>query len=206
MHAAGTGGFSHSGTEAIRAAAHLPLLAGAGSRLNLGLPLALIAALASWFLLRRTPFGLELRAVGSSESTARAVGIPVGRRVAQVMFLAGGLAALGGAAMILGGGTDFRYPENYRDPYGFDGIAIALIGAGHPLGVAAAAALFGALRAGAVRLGDPEVGLHRSWPEIAQGIAVVLVAGQRLLAGVWRLPLRRAKRSALPQPKLQGAP
>ena len=37
--------------------------------------------------------------------------------------------------MILGGATDFRYPENYRDPYGFDGIAIALIGAGHPLGV-----------------------------------------------------------------------
>ncbi|HUB06486.1 MAG TPA: ABC transporter permease [Myxococcales bacterium] len=201
LHASGSQGFSHSGTEVVRASAHLPLLAGAGSRLNAGLPLAAAGALAVWWLLRRTPFGLELRAIGSSEPTARAVGIPVGRRISQVMAVAGGLAALGGAMMILGGGTDFRYPENYRDPYGFDGIAIALIGAGNPFGVAAAAALFGTLRAGAVRLQDPEIGLHRSWPEIAQGVAVVLVAGQLLLRGLWRWPLRFARK-----PAAAGAP
>jgi simple sugar transport system permease protein len=192
LHAAGTAGFSHSGTEVVSASAHLPLLAGVESRLNLGYPLALTLALACWWLLRRTPFGLELRAIGASEATARTVGIPLGRRLNQVMALAGGLAALGGAAMILGGATDFRYPENYRDPYGFDGIAIALIGAGHPLGVVAAAALFGSLRAGAVRLQDPEIGLHRSWPDIVQGVAVVLVAGQLLLRRLWRWPLRKA--------------
>ncbi|MHB8418945.1 MAG: ABC transporter permease [Myxococcales bacterium] len=194
LHASGSAGFSHSGTEAVRASAHLPLLAGAGSRLNAGLPLAALGVLAAFWLLRRTPFGLELRAIGSSSETARAVGVPVGRRLSQAMALAGACAALGGAMMILGGGTDFRYPENYRDPYGFDGIAVALIGAGHPFGVAAAAVLFGVLRAGAVRLQDPEVGLHRSWPEIAQGVAVVLVAGQGLLRFAWRWPLERARR------------
>jgi general nucleoside transport system permease protein len=190
LHAAGTAGFSHSGTEVISASAHLPLLAGIESRLNFGYPLALAVAVACWWLLRRTPFGLELRAIGASEATARTVGIPIGRRLNQIMALAGALAALGGAMMILGGATDFRYPENYRDPYGFDGIAIALIGAGNPLGVVVAAALFGALRAGAVRLQDPEIGLHRAWPDIVQGVAVVLVAGQLLLRGVWRWPLR----------------
>jgi simple sugar transport system permease protein len=193
LHAAGIAGFSHSGTEVISATAHLPLLAGEASRLNLGYPLALGAAVACWWLLRRTPFGLELRAIGASEPTALAVGIPVGRRLSQAMALGGALAALGGATMILGGATDFRYPENYRDPYGFDGIAVALIGAGHPFGVVATAALFGALRAGAVRLQDPEVGLHRAWPDIVQGVAVVLVAGQLLLRKLWRWPLRRAE-------------
>ena len=199
LHAAGTGGFSHSGTEAVRAAAELPLLAGAESRLNAGVFLALGAAAAVAFLLRRTPFGLELRAIGASPETARSVGIPVGRRTMQAMALGGGLAALAGAAMILGGGTDFRYPENYRDPYGFDGIAVALIGAGHPLGVVLTAALFGVLRAGAVRLQDPAIGLHRSWPDIAQGVAVVFVAGQWRLRGLWRLPRslwRRARAEA----------
>jgi simple sugar transport system permease protein len=195
LHASSAAGFSHSGTEVVSASAHLPLLAGIQSRLNLGYPLALLIAIGCWWLLRRTPFGLELRAIGASEATARTVGIPIGRRVNQVMALAGGLAALGGALMILGGATDFRYPENYRDPYGFDGIAIALIGAGHPLGIVAAAALFGALRAGAVRLQDPEVGLHRAWPDIVQGVAVILVAGQLLLRRLWRWPLK-----ARPQP------
>jgi simple sugar transport system permease protein len=92
--------------------------------------------------------------------------------------------------MVLGGGTDFRYPENYRDSYGFDGIAVALLGVGHPLGVCVSALFFGALRAGAVRLQDPEIGLHRVWPEIAQSLAVLAVAGKPALERLWRLPLR----------------
>ncbi len=198
LHASGSSGFSHSGTEAVRSAAHLPLLAGPDSRLNAGILFAALGILAAALLLRRSRFGLELRALGASEKAARTVGIPVGARTIQALALGGGLAALGGALLLLGGGTDYRFPENYRDPYGFDGIAIALIGAGDPVGVALAAALFGVLRAGAVRLQDPEVGLHRSWPEIAQGVAVVLVAGQRLLRGLYRLPLRQRRTAAAP--------
>ncbi|MHB1843740.1 MAG: ABC transporter permease [Deltaproteobacteria bacterium] len=190
LHASGASGFSHGGTEAVRLQAHLPLLAGSLSRLNLGLLFAAVAVGGCAYLLRRTRFGLELRALGASEQAARTVGVPVGRRTLEALALGGGLAGLGGALLLLGGGTDYRFPENYRDPYGFDGIAIALIGAGNPLGVGLAAALFGTLRAGAIRLQDPDVGLHRSWPEIAQGLAVILIAGQRLLASLYRLPLR----------------
>ncbi len=202
LHASGASGFSHGGTEAVRAAARLPLLLPEG-RLSLGLPLALAAALLAWWILARTPFGLELRAIGASEPTARAVGIPVPRRLVQAMALGGAFAALAGAAMILGGGTDYRYPENYRDPYGFDGIAIALVGAGHPLGVVLAAGLFGALRAGAIGLQDPTVGLHRSWPDILEGVAVVLIAGQRLF--VVSGPGRRSQPPSAPGEDLPEA-
>ena len=182
--------FSGSGTAPIDAAAHLPLLLGESSRLNLGWPLALVCAALAFGFLRRSSKGLEIRAIGSSVESARAIGIPVAGRALLAFGLAGALAGLGGACMILGGGTDFRYPENYRDSYGFDGIAVALLGAGNPFGICLSALFFGALRAGAVRLQDPEIGLHRVWPEIAQALAVLAVASKPALERLWRWPLR----------------
>ncbi len=178
--------FASGGTAPVIAAAHLPLFVGEQSRLNLGWPLALLFAVLAYVFLRRSALGLEVRALGSSRESARALGLPVARRALLAMGLGGAMAGLGGACMILGGGTDYRYPENYRDSYGFDGIAVALLGAAHPLGVCVSAFFFGALRAGAVRLQDPEIGLHRVWPEIAQALAVIAVATKPALRGLWR--------------------
>ena len=168
---------SASGTPQIQATAELPRLF-AGSRLDLGLPIALAFALLAWLLLTRTVLGYELRAVGASPEAARAADIPVARRLYLAMALSGALAGVAGAFLILG--TEHKYPGVFRTGYGFDGIAVALVGGGHPLGVLAAAAFFGALRAGSTRL--QLVAIHPSFAELIQGMAVLFVATRGLFA------------------------
>ena len=92
------------------------------------------------------------------------------------MALSGALAGMAGALLILG--TEHKYPGVFRTGYGFDGIAVALVGGGTALGTTAAALVFGALRAGATRL--QLVGVHPSFAELTQGLAVLLVAAPRI--------------------------
>jgi simple sugar transport system permease protein len=192
---------SVAGTAPIFPAAHLPRLLPEG-RLDLGLPLALLCAAAVWALFRHTRHGFELRAVGSGAEAARAAGIPVGRRVCEAMFLAGALAGLAGALLILG--TEHRYPGVFRTGYGFDGIAVALVGSGTAPGVVLSGIFFGAIRAGATRL--QLVGIHPSFAELIQGLSVLLVAAPRIFA-----PLVKRLRGAngtqpLPAPDPQMRP
>ncbi|MGE5049122.1 MAG: ABC transporter permease subunit, partial [Deltaproteobacteria bacterium] len=175
LAAVGGGGVSVAGTEPIARAAWLPRLL-PGSRLDLGFPIALLVAAAVWFLLTRTGRGFEWRAVGAGRDAAGAVGIPAGRRICEAMALSGALAGLGGALLVLG--TEHKYPGVFRTGYGFDGIAVALVGGGTAAGTTAAALFFGALRAGATRL--QLVGIHPSFAELIQGLAVLLVAAPRI--------------------------
>ncbi|HYO57938.1 ABC transporter permease [Archangium sp.] len=188
---------STTGTAEIAASAQLPRLLGDLSRLHLGFPLALAMALAIWMWLARMRSGFETRAVGLGSEAARAAGIPVARRTAQAMGLAGALAGMAGALLILG--TEFKYPGSLGAPYGFDGIAISLIGGNHPLGVALSALLFGTLRAGGTRMQLLDV--HKSYPELIQGLALLFVAGRL----VW-LALLRRRRLAPVTPNKQPEP
>lgn len=183
LRGAAEGGQSITGTAEIQATAVLPRLLGEGSRLNLGFPLALAAALAVWVWLTRTRSGFETRAVGLGAEAARAAGIPVARRMGLAMALAGAMAGLAGAVLVLG--TEGRYPGTLGAPYGFDGIAIALIGNNHPLGATVSALFFGVLRAGGTRM--QLLGVHKSFPELIQGLALLFVAGRM----VWLALLRR---------------
>ena len=131
-----------------------------------------------WFLLTRTARGFEWRAVGAGADAARAGGIPNGRRICEAMALAGALAGLAGGLLVLG--TEHKYPGVFRTGYGFDGIAVALIGGATAPGTVLAGLFFGAVRAGATRL--QLVGIHPSFAELIQGIAVLLVAAPRLFA------------------------
>ncbi|KFA93972.1 ABC transporter permease [Archangium violaceum] len=176
---------SITGTAEIATSAQLPRLLGEMSRLHLGFPLALAVALAIWVWLSRLRSGFETRAVGLGSEAARAAGIPVVRRTAQAMGLAGALAGMAGAVLVLG--TEYRYPGGLGAPYGFDGIAISLIGGNHPLGVALSALFFGALRAGGTRM--QLLGVHKSYPELIQGLALLFVAGRL----VWLALLRPRK-------------
>jgi len=176
LAAAGSGAtVSVAGTEPISPSAWLPRLF-PGSRLDLGFPFALAVAAAVWFLLTRTVRGFEWRAVGAGREAAEASGIPASRRICEAMALSGALAGLAGALLILG--TEHKYPGVFRTGYGFDGIAVALVGGGTALGTTAAAIVFGALRAGATRL--QLVGVHPSFAELMQGLAVLLVAAPRM--------------------------
>ena len=167
---------SAAGTPEIWPSAFMPRLV-AGSRLDLGLLVALLLALGAWVLLARTVLGYELRAVGANPRAAAYAAIPVARRLYLAMGLAGAAAGIGGALLILG--TEHRFPGVFRTGYGFDGIAVALVGGGHPLGVVAAAAFFGALRAGATRL--QLVGIHTTFAELIQGTVVLFIAGREAL-------------------------
>ncbi|WP_375761181.1 ABC transporter permease [Corallococcus exercitus] len=198
LRAVAEGASSITGTAEILPSAQLPRLLGDGSRLNLGFPLALAAALGVWVWLSRTRSGYETRAVGLTPEAARAAGIPTLWRAGGAMALAGALAGLAGAVLVLG--TEGRYPGSLGAPYGFDGIAIALIGNNHPLGAALSAAVFGILRAGGTRM--QLLGVHKSFPELIQGFALLFVAGRM----VWlALLARRQKRAQAQGPAQAGA-
>lgn len=174
----GNADVSIAGTGPIRAEAELPRLLGGGSRLDLGLFVSLALCLFVWWLLSRTRRGFEWRAVGAGSEAAHAQGVPVGRCIAEAMALSGALAGVAGALLILG--TEHRYPGVFRTGYGFDGIGVALIGGGTAPGALLAGLFFGAVRAGATRL--QLVGIHPSFAELIQGLAVLLVAAPRLFA------------------------
>ncbi|RKH56274.1 ABC transporter permease [Corallococcus aberystwythensis] len=198
LRAVAEGASSITGTAEILPSAQLPRLLGESSRLNLGFPLALAAALGVWVWLSRTRSGYETRAVGLTPEAARAAGIPTLWRAGGAMALAGALAGLAGAVLVLG--TEGRYPGSLGAPYGFDGIAIALIGNNHPLGAALSAAVFGILRAGGTRM--QLLGVHKSFPELIQGFALLFVAGRM----VWlALLARRQKRAQAQGPAQAGA-
>jgi simple sugar transport system permease protein len=194
--AGGGASISVAGTEPVSLGAWLPRFM-PGSRLDLGFPLALIVAAGVWFLLTRTSRGFEWRAVGAGNEAARAAGIPDGRRICEAMSLSGALAGLAGGLLILG--TEHKYPGVFRTGYGFDGIAVALVGGGTAAGTAIAGLFFGAIRAGATRL--QLVGIHPSFAELIQGIAVLLVAAPRIF-----LPLLRRLRGPGEQPAAAAPP
>jgi len=121
-----------------------------GSRLHVGLLLALAATVVVWWVLNRSTFGFQLRAVGLNPNAATTAGMSVGRTYVMVFLLAGALAGLAGASEALG---TFRFLEpGISGGLGFDAITVALLGRAQPWGVVAAAILFGALRAGGGRM------------------------------------------------------
>lgn len=195
LRAQAQGGASTVGTAPVQPTAELPHLLESGhSRLNLGFVLAVLAAVGVWVWLVRTRGGFETRAVGLAPEAARAAGIAVRRRVMAAMAQSGAWAGMAGAVLVLG--TELRYPGALGAPYGFDGIAMALIGGNHPLGVLGAALFFGVLRAGGT--GMQRLGVHQSFPELIQGLALLLVAGR----WVWLWLLRRRRVAAVEVPRV----
>ncbi|MFZ5468165.1 MAG: ABC transporter permease [Myxococcota bacterium] len=180
---------SLAGTAQIHDSAQLPRLLGDVSRLHGGFLLALLLAVVVWFWLTRTRLGFETRAVGLGREAARTAGMPTSARVLQAMAVAGALAGLAGAVLVLG--TEFKYPATLGAPYGFDGIAIALIGQTHPLGVFLTACFFGVLRAGGTRM--QLFGVHKSFPELIQGLALLFIAGRMIWT--WLLTRKKARRA-----------
>ncbi|EMF00253.1 ABC transporter permease [Streptomyces mobaraensis NBRC 13819 = DSM 40847] len=104
---------------------------------------AAVAGLAYWFILGRTRFGFDLRTVGQSESAAQASGVSVKRMIITSMLLSGAVAGLVGMPTLLG--VSYNYGTDFPTGIGFTGIAIALLGRNHPIGMALGALLWGFL-------------------------------------------------------------
>jgi simple sugar transport system permease protein len=137
-------------TAPVVAGARLPALGIAGSAANASALLAVLAASGSWWFFERTRPGYEWRVVGLSSTAGEAAGIRVGRTVVAAMTASGALAGLVGANYVLG------YKQYFEDGLGrgvgFMGIAVALLGRNHPLGVLAAALLFATLSQGGLAI------------------------------------------------------
>ncbi|QWC85933.1 ABC transporter permease [Nocardioidaceae bacterium] len=125
-----------------------------------------------WFVLNRTRFGFDLRATGASPTAAVASGISVKRMTVVAMLLSGAIAGLVGLPILLG--DAYAYGSTFQSGLGFAGIAIALLGRNHPIGVALGALLFAFLdeQSNALQI---LVGVAPEIVQITQGVIVLTV-------------------------------
>jgi simple sugar transport system permease protein len=150
----------------------------AATQLNTGFVVALFFAAVVAFILWKTTLGFELRAVGANATAASTQGIPVTRTLILVMCLSGALAGLGGAEQVLG--VHHHFVKDFWQGLGFTGIAVALVGRNHPLGVVLAAMLFGALQNGAVEI-DMMTLFPRELILVLQALIIFLVTSGPVL-------------------------
>ncbi|MCG5120999.1 ABC transporter permease [Streptomyces sp. T7(2022)] len=132
---------------------------------------SVLAGIGFWFLLGRTRFGFDLRAVGRSEEAAKASGVGVKRMVITSMALAGAVAGLTGLPLLLN--DSHQFTSNFPTGIGFTGIAIALLGRNNPVGIAFAALLWGFLERGGNRLEFH--GYDKEIVGVMQGVIVLCV-------------------------------
>ncbi len=147
----------------------LPLVPGSPLHVYGLIVVAVLVGVAYWFVLGRTRFGFDLRATGMSESAAVASGVSVKRMVVTSMVLSGAVAGLIGLPQLLGG-TNRAFGQDFPAGIGFTGIAIALLGRNHPVGIAFAAALWAFLNSSAQILDLNDVS-----PDIVQITQAVIV-------------------------------
>jgi simple sugar transport system permease protein len=117
-----------------------------GSFINYGLFLALIAVVIVSIILNKTVLGFELKAAGYNRFGAEYSGMKVNRNIVLSMVIAGALAGLGGATYYVGYSSNIQI--GILPTLGFDGIAVALLGANSPYGVLGGAIFFGILHSG----------------------------------------------------------
>jgi general nucleoside transport system permease protein len=181
-------------TPTIEASAELPRLFPDPLRLNWGFFLALVMAYLVYWLLFKTTFGFEIRAVGTNPSAAKYAGMNIVRNFVLVMILSGALAGMAGASQVLG--IDHWVGQGFSAGYGFDSIALALLGKSHPLGVVLAALLFGTLRSGATRM-QSLAGIPIDIISIIQGLVIIFIAAPAIIRWLYRIRVIRAEELVL---------
>jgi simple sugar transport system permease protein len=144
------------------------------SPLNLAFVLALLVAAAVWFYLWHTRWGYALRAFGHSETAAVYGGIRPARMIVVALTISGALAGLMSLNAVMG--FHHRLLLNFPGGAGYVGIAVALMGRNHPLGIVPAAVLFGALYQGGTELSFEMPALTRDMVVVIQGL-IILVCG-----------------------------
>lgn len=186
-----------SATERVPDGTRLPII-WEGTRLHAGLLIGLAAVAVVMWVLYRTPAGFKLRLMGANQGAARASGVST-RRVAIVALVASGaLGGLAGAVQVLG--VYGRFYAAFSPGYGFDAIAVALLGALSPVGVIASAFFFAVLHAGSVPL-QAVAGISREMVGVVSGLVVAFVAAQpaalRFLSAMRRRSAEKAPAEGL---------
>ncbi len=157
-------------------------------RLHAGFLLALAMAALVWWFLFKTTLGFEIRTVGANPNAARYAGINVTRKYVLAMALSGALAGLAGTVQVLG--VDYWLGQAFSSGYGFDSIALALLGKSHPLGVVLAALLFGTLRNGATRM-QSIARIPVDIISIIQALVIIFIAAPAIIRALYRVRAER---------------
>ena len=149
-----------------------------GMRFTWSFVIAVVVGLVLYYCLYWTSSGFKLRAVGLNMTASRFNGFPVKRFILLSFVISGAIAGLGGAADLLG--TQYRLINGYGAGYGFDGVAMALIGQLHPVATVVVAIFFAALRVGSTSM-QVSTGVPTSVSDIIQALVIVFsVAGMAL--------------------------
>ncbi len=162
-------------TRYLPASAQIPRLGIAGSNVNFGIIIAIAIGIALYIVLQKTTFGYELKATGYNKFASDYAGMSGKTNIIKAMVIAGGLAGIGGALAILApsaiAGSSMTYePINIIAPNGFNGIAVALLGASHPIGI-----IFSAVFVSYIQRGGTLASLVGYKPEIIDVVIAVII-------------------------------
>lgn len=161
--------------------------------LNFAFILALLCCGLVYIFLWRTKWGYELRSTGTNPTAAEYGGISVRKQIVIAMTISGALAGLVGVNEVLG--HRYRYYDGFSDNYGYTGIAVALLGRNHPVGVILAALLFAVLQRGGIPVDAFTEHVTKDIVQVLQGTIILFVACEAFFRGPfakWGM-LRRSK-------------
>ena len=160
------------------------ILAGIGiqfeaSPLNFSVILALLLAFATWVFIWKTKWGYEIRTVGLNKDAAVYAGVKPAKVMILAMALSGAMAGMVGINEI--SGVQHRLMLDFHVGYGFAGIAVALMGRNHPVGIILAALLFGALYQGGAELAFEMSNINRDIVVVMQGLVILFCGALEFL-------------------------
>ena len=162
-------------TQYLPAEVQMPSLGIPNSNVHLGIILAILIGILLYIVLQKTTFGYELKATGFNRFASEYAGMKGKRNIILTMAIAGGLSGLGGAFGILApsgiAGSSMTYePINIIAPAGFNGIAVALLGNSHPIGI-----IFSAIFISYIQRGGTLASLAGYRPEIIDIVIAVII-------------------------------
>jgi simple sugar transport system permease protein len=149
--------------------------------LNLAFILALVACALVYVFLWKTKWGYEIRATGANPTAAEYGGISVRKQIVLAMAVSGGLAGMVAIGEVLG--YRYRYYDGFSIGYGFTGIAVALLGRNHPVGVLFSAILFGALIRGGLFVDIFTDHVSKDLVQVIMAVVIFFIAAEQLFRG-----------------------
>ncbi len=153
------------------------------TQLSASVFIAFILVGVTYYLLQKTTFGYEIRATGLNPTAAENAGINIDRDMILAMVISGAMAGLGGSGEIMG--VHRRFIEGFSPGYGWDGLAVALVGGLHPVGALLAAILFGALRSGGMVM-TRATGVPLDIIFLLQALVILFVAAPTFIRNLLR--------------------
>lgn len=177
-------------TEEITSAAKLPYI-WPGTKLHAGILIALGMVLFTYLLLEKTTWGFAIKACGQNSRASQYAGISVGGVTIATMALSGAIAGLAGGVELLG--TSWKLHTGLSPGYGYNAIAVALLGQLNPVAIIFSSLLFGALSTGSNQMAR-SIGIPNTLASVMQALVLIFVVGFSMMKDV-HLP-KRAKKEA----------